>query len=157
MRKILLVGLSLIAMLVSCKNEDDQLSPGQAVLGVYQQVGSDQNDELEFVRTIELKQGQEVIFQGTVRAKGESETLGYQFYYEGTYTLEDQVVVMDFNETFSLTDPDITYVPKEELTEIERGFSLDDRYFISEDYQELSYICPPNALCAPPTPFEKIN
>lgn len=147
--------IALIALLSSCKNEDE-LSPSKAVLGVYQQSQVDYIDGLTFFNTMELKAGNQVIFQGFFREKGESEILGYQFYFEGTYTLEDDVVVMDFENTFVLSDPDITYVPKEELPQIERDFTLDERYKVSEDYQELSYICPPNAFCAPPVPFVKV-
>ena len=147
---------ALVFILAGCKNEDD-LNPSQAVLGVYQQSQVDYIDGLTFFNTIELKAGNQVVFQGFFREKGESEILGYQFYFEGTYTLEGDVVVMDYENTFVLSDPDITYVPKEELTQIERDFTLDERYKVSEDYQELNYICPPNAFCALPVPFIKIN
>ena len=155
MKNRVYILIALIVLLSSCKNEDE-LSPSKAVLGVYQKVDVDFNDELSLFRTFELKAGNKVVFQGFFREKGESEKLGYQFYFEGTYTLEDDVLVMDYENTFVLSDPDITYVPKEELPQIERDFTLDERYKVSEDYQELTYICPPNAFCAPPVPFVKV-
>ncbi|MBN3518979.1 hypothetical protein JYB62_03110 [Algoriphagus lutimaris] len=157
MKRNIAIVMSFMAILFSCKNEDDELNPGQAILGIYQKTDRDLSDELDFVRRIELKQGQQVVAQGTVKNKGESATLGFQYYYEGTYKLEGKVVVINFTKTFHLTDPDISYLPKDELPEVSREFFFEDRYKVSDDYQELIYICPPNALCVPPTPFEKIN
>ncbi|WP_373398728.1 hypothetical protein V8V91_03250 [Algoriphagus halophilus] len=149
--------MSLLVISVGCNREDDEFNPGQAILGIYQKTDREISDELDFVRIIELKQGQKVVAQSTARKKGQSEDLGFQYYYEGTYKLEDNVVVINFTETFQLTDPDISYVSKDELTEIIREYFFEDRYSVSEDYQELTFICPPNALCMPPIPFERIN
>ena len=157
MKRTLVLIMSLLAILVSCSNEDDDLNPGQAILGIYQKTDRDLSDELDFVRSIELKQGQQVVAQSTARNKGGSEDLGYQYYYVGTYKLEGKVLVINFTETFHLTDPDISYLPKNELPEVSREYFFEDRYTVSEDYQELTFICPPNALCMPPTPFERIN
>lgn len=157
MKRTLVLIMSLLVVLVGCNREDDELNPGQAILGIYQKTDREISDELDFVRIIELKQGQKVVAQSTARKKGQSEDLGFQYYYEGTYKLEGNVVVINFTETFQLTDPDISYVSKDELTEIIREYFIEDRYSVSEDYQELTFICPPNALCMPPTPFERIN
>lgn len=157
MKRILLLATVFITVLVSCKNEDDKLSPSQAVLGTYQLTEKDFSEELDFVRIIELKQGQKVVYQTTAREKGGSEDLGFVNYFEGDFTLENDVLILNFTKTFSLTDPDITYVPKNELPEIERDYGFADRYTVSDDYMELFYVCPPNAFCTPPKPFEKIN
>ncbi|MBN3582270.1 hypothetical protein JYB64_07705 [Algoriphagus aestuarii] len=155
MKKSIYFLLGLIVFFSGCKNEED-LNPSQAILGLYQQTQVDYDEDLSFVKTIELNSENQVLYQGFFREKGESEVLGYQFYYEGTYTLDGDVVVMDFENTFQLLDPDITYVPKEDLVEVESEFYFEERYKVSDDYQELYYVCPPNALCIPPVPFIKI-
>lgn len=157
MKRTLVLIMSLLVGLVGCNREDDELNPGQAILGIYQKTDREISDELDFVRIIELKQGQKVVAQSTARNKGQSEDLGFQYYYEGTYKLEGNVVVINFTETFHLTDPDISYLPKVDLPEVSREYFFEDRYSVSEDYQELTFICPPNALCIPPTPFERIK
>ena len=155
MKKNLVLAMSLIAVLIGCKNEED-LNPSQAILGLYQQTQVDYDEDLSFVKTIQLNSENQVLYQGFFREKGELEVLGYQFYYEGTYTLDGSVVVMVFENTFQLLDPDFTYVPKEDLDEVESEFYFEERYKVSDDYQELYYVCPPNALCIPPVPFIKI-
>ncbi|WP_296697902.1 hypothetical protein [Algoriphagus sp.] len=154
--KILLLTL-LLYTIFSCKNEDEKLSPGQSVLGKYQQTQRNSSEEFDFVSIIELKAGGMAIYQGTVREKGGKVDLGFNFYYEGEFTLEEEIVVINYLDIYLLNDPDISYVSKEELNQIEIEDAFSDRYRINENYDELSYICPPNAFCIGESIFEKVD
>jgi hypothetical protein len=62
-----------------------------------------------------------------------------------------------YNDAYQLSDPDITYVTKEELLKLKIEPVFQDQYRITDDYQELYYVCPPNAICITPSPYKKIN
>lgn len=156
MKTNLLLILLLCFFFVSC-NEDDELNPSEAVLGTYQEVQDEIIEEHDVVQTIKLESGNSFIHEWTVREKGASEDLGYQFYGEGTFTMSDGVIELNYDEKYSLVDPDITFVPKEELDLMETDNAAAFRLKVAEDFSSLSYICPPNAFCVEVSVYDRIN
>ncbi|MEN2282981.1 hypothetical protein AAGF08_12635 [Algoriphagus sp. SE2] len=93
----------------------------------------------------------------TVREKSKTEDFGFKFYYEGKYIIEDDIVVINYISIYLLNDPDISYVSKEDLDQIEVEDTFSERYRIRDKFDELSYICPPNAQCIGELIYERID
>ncbi len=154
-QKLLLFPLMLF-IVISCKNEDE-INPNSQLQGNWEykleNVGN--NYELDFVNTLEFKNDGTVYGEAFTTNSETDQILGYRYYFNGTYEIEDGKVIISEKETFQNVFMDTFYVPKEELIYLEEDLGTES-YLIIEDFTKLQIICPPNANCLNIL-FEKTN
>lgn len=147
MKQQLLFTAILLLTIFSCKN-DDEINPNNKLEGKWEfkmeKVGN--NYELDFVNTLEFKVDGTVYGEGYTINSGTDQILGYRYYFNGKYTVEDGKVIINQKETFQNIFMDTFYSPKEDLIYLEEDMGSDS-YLIKENYTKLQAICPPNANC----------
>lgn len=156
MKSNLFLILFFCSFFIGC-SDDNKLNPSEAVLGTYQEILSDLVEGHDVVQTIKLQSGNFFTHESTVRVQGVTEDLGYQFYGEGSFTFWDGVVELNYDKKYALVDPDITFVTKDELDLLETDNAPEFRLGVEEDYNSMTYICPPNANCTEVSVFDRID
>jgi len=152
MKNLFLPVLAVLLIFSSCEDDTELVAP---YLGAYQYIES--KDTLDFVGMIELKEGNQVIEQGTVRNKGEANDLGYTYYRTGTYAIEDNKLRITIDFSTSKNNKDELFVDRGDLS-VNEGFLEGAEYGFSDSYSKLNYLCPPNAFCVGPLPvYKKVN
>ena len=159
MKAKLFPALLLLISLFGCNEED--LSPEAKIQGTYERLllVNDPSGEkkFDFYDTYELRSDGTFYREDVTRNVGSDEVLGFRTFANGTYTLSDGVVTFHYEDFSSMQIEDIPYLPKEQLTFSDlRDFS--DQYKILNNYMQLEYICPSNAMCSSFIPaYTKIN
>ena len=147
MKQNLLVSGLLLFFAFGCSKEDD-IIPTNQLEGKYEfvmeKVGN--NYELDFVNTLEFKADGSVYSEGFTTKTGTDEVLGYRFYFNGKYEIEDGKVSITGKEVFQNVFMDTFYAPKNELIYLEEWLGSEN-YLIKEEFKELHNICPSNANC----------
>ncbi|MBN3582271.1 hypothetical protein JYB64_07710 [Algoriphagus aestuarii] len=145
-QKLLFIGL-LLFFAFGCSKEDD-IIPSNQLLGKYEfimeNVGN--NYELDFVNTLEFKIDGSVYGEGFTIKSGTDQVLGYRFYFNGKYEIEEGNVIISEKEVFQNMYTDIFYAPKNEFIYLEEGMGSEN-YLIKSEFKELHSICPPYADC----------
>ncbi|SEG38641.1 hypothetical protein [Algoriphagus boritolerans] len=160
MKAKLLPILMLLFGLISCNDED--FSPEAKIQGTFELVLSVINqstDEIEFdfYNTYELRSDGTFYREDVTRNVGSDEVLGFRTYGDGTYTISDEIVTFQYENFYSMQIEDIPYLPKDQLTFSESGKNS-DQYRVLNNYTQLEYICPSNALCSSIIPpYTKID
>ena len=153
--KLLLVSFLLLSVF-SC-NSDDDINPENKILGLYEfkleKVGN--NYELDFVNTLKFEQNGKVYGEAITVKSGTNDVLGYRYYFNGTYEIAENKVIISNREIFQNAFMDTFYAPKESLIYLEEDYG-NESYLILDGFQMLQNTCPPNANCFIMN-FEKIN
>lgn len=145
-QKTLLVAMILFT-LFSCKNDDD-INPNHSLEGKWEfkmeKVGN--TNEFDLVNTLEFKANGTVYGEGYTTNTGSDRILGYRYYFNGKYKVEDGKVIINQRETFQNVMMDSFYSPKDDLIYLEEDMGSES-YLIKENYKELQNICSINANC----------
>ncbi|WP_339699498.1 hypothetical protein [Algoriphagus aquimarinus] len=157
MKTKLLPLFALFVILFSCK-DDEEISPNAKIEGKY--VSSVEietsGDKLDLVNTLEFNSDGTFYAENYTTETGKDEILGYRSYYNGTYSIIDGKVTLQWQDYYTMNFFDIYYLPKADLT-LSDGMDYSSNYDINENYTQLSFICPPNAYCIASAPYVKIN
>ena len=149
--------LVLILALFSCNDED--LSPESRVQGAYEyvyQFNQGWGDELfDYVDRIELKSDGSFYKENVTKNLDSDDVLGYRGYSSGTFTVSEGIVTLHFDEVHYMTVADVNYLPKDQLTLL--ADASDMHYKVLENYSQLEFICPSNALCGTLSIFERVE
>lgn len=151
--------------LFSCNDEDP--SPEAKVQGTYVSLltgrsGSGE-EEFDFYDSFELRSDGTFYQEDATRNVDSDEALGYRTIANGTYTISDGVVTLHYEDFYSMQIEDVPYLPKDQLTFSDmRGyinpFGNIYQYRVLNNYTQLQYICPSNALCSSNLPiYTKID
>ena len=151
--KIILAFL-FFAFLFSCKEEQMDMKPDQEELGKYQM--EVKGNTYDLINIIELKIGGNVIGSGIIKNAGESEDLGYNYYFAGKYTIKDDVISIFQESYFQTASPSILFDSREMLVLVKAGSEISD-YAIKSNYTELHFICPPENLCVNQLIYKKVD
>lgn len=151
--KINVLCFLLLAFLVLSCNDEDK-NPDKTLIGTWELVNK--GSEFDGASTFEISADGTIKGMNTIRKKDSRTVLGYQSVFSGTYSIEGFNLIIKKNEVAYLTNPDLDYVDKEDLTSIE-GDLGEDRYTINDSFTKLYYSCAPNELCSPPKPYLKIK
>ncbi len=157
MKTRLLPLIALAMLLLSCKDVAEP-SPKLRIEGKY--VSTDEietsGDELNLVNTLEFNSDGTFYAENYTTEVGKDEVLGYRSYYSGTYSILDDKVTLLWEDYYAMNIFDIFYLPKADLT-LSEGTGYSSEYDIEENFNQLVFVCPPNAFCAPSIPYIKIN
>ncbi|WP_296697900.1 hypothetical protein [Algoriphagus sp.] len=151
--KLLLAFLS-ITFFFSCKEEQMDISPAQLELGKYQL--EVKGSTYDLINTIELKIEGNVIGSGIIKNSGESEDLGYNYYFTGKYTMKDDVISVFQESYFQTASPSKLFDSREMLILVMAGSESSD-FIIKSNYTELHLICPSNSLCVDQPIYKKVE
>ncbi|PZX55791.1 hypothetical protein [Algoriphagus chordae] len=151
--KTKLLYLFLIAFLAfSC--DDGDKNPDKTLIGTWELAS--RGSEFDFASTFIISADGTIKGMNTIRKKDSRTVLGYQSVFSGSYTIEGTILIIKRNEVAYLTNPDLDYVDKEDLTSIE-GDLGENWYTINDSFTKLYYSCGPGELCSPPKPYLKIK
>ncbi|SFB20997.1 hypothetical protein [Algoriphagus aquimarinus] len=159
MKTKLLPLFALFFILFSC-NDDDEISPNAKIEGKYR-YNSEGNmswidKTFNFVDVMEFKSDGTVTGESYTTDLGSDTILGYRGYFSGSYTIIEGKVTITYSKSYHMGVEDVNYIPKEELIQSqEEGYTSD--YVNSEDYSQLSFICPSNAYCTFLPVYVKVN
>jgi hypothetical protein len=158
MKAKLLPVLLLLLGLFSC-NEEDQ-SPEAKVQGAYEWVYQDNqgwsDDLFDYVNTFELRSDGTFYREDVTKNLDSDEVLGYRAYGKGTYSIADRVVTLVYDDLYTMAVADLNYLPKDQLTLVEWEHP-GDSFRIVGDYTQLEQFCLPNANCAGPTIYTRVD
>ena len=143
----------LVAFLVLSCNDEDK-NPDKTLIGTWELVNK--GSEFDGASTFEISADGTIKGMNTIRKKDSRTVLGYQSVFSGTYSIEGANLIIIKNEAAYLTNPDLDYVDKEDLTSIE-GDLGEDWYTINDSITKLYYSCGPGDICSPPKPYLKIK
>ncbi|HSF52414.1 MAG TPA: hypothetical protein VLA71_01610 [Algoriphagus sp.] len=150
--------LLLLISLFGCN--DENLSPEARIQGRYEYLyQSDQSwgeGLKDYSNTIELRRDGTFYREEVTRNIGSDEMLGYRGYGSGTYTISEGKVELHHEEIYVMGIADLNYVPKSDLMKMELS-ELPQSYTILNNYTELEYVCPINALCGYLPVYKKLN
>ncbi len=151
--KLLLVFLG-TAFLFSCQDDEKDIMPASPELGKYQM--ELKGNSFDVINTIELKVGGNVLGSGIIQNPGESDDLGYNYYYTGTYTMKDDVISIFQESYFQVAKVGQLFDSREMLVLVQTRSASSD-YLIQSNFTELHYICPPNGICLDEVIFRRID
>lgn|SRR5690606_30573424 len=158
MKAKLLPVLLLLLGLFSCNEEDP--SPESKVQGAYEWVYQDNqswsNDLFDYVNTFELKPDGTFYREDVTKNLDSDEVLGYRAYGKGTYSIVDRVVTFVYDDLYIMAVADLNYLPKDQLTLVEWEHPADS-FRIVGDYTQLEQFCLPNANCASPIIYSRVD
>ena len=145
-QNLLFTGL-LLFFAFGCNKEDD-IIPSNQLQGKYEfkleKVGN--NYEMDFVNTLDFKSDGTVYGEAFTTKAGTEEVLGYRYYFNGEYEIEDEKVTITSTESFHNNLMDTFFAPKRDLV-YEEGGMASEEYFIKDEFQTLQIICPANVNC----------
>jgi hypothetical protein len=149
--------IALVLVIFSCKDVEGP-SPNSRIEGKYVSTVEIETTggKLDLVNTLNLKSDGTFYAENYTTEAGKDEILGYRSYFNGTYTIVDEKVTLEWKESYTMNFFDIYYMPKADLT-LSGGNEFIADYAIELDFTQLSFICPPNAYCTISTPYIKIN
>lgn len=131
--------LVLIFTFSSCSEDESDIN--DPIVGKWSQSYFIDDWNLDLVTTMEFNSDGSMKYYGTVREPGSEVDLGYQFFSEGSFLIEEgRVSVPDF-QYFTTTNINITsgsYVAKEELYAIPGSFG-NRQFEVIEDNQVLLF------------------
>jgi len=151
--KIILLFIA-TGLFFSCKEKEEGMSPIQLELGKYQM--EIKGNTYDMINTIELKIEGNVIGSGIIQYSGESEDLGYNYYFTGKYTKADDVISIFQESYFQVGEAGKLFDSKEMLILVQTRSGSSD-YMIKSNFKELHFICPPNALCMDESIFRRVD
>ncbi|WP_373398727.1 hypothetical protein V8V91_03245 [Algoriphagus halophilus] len=154
--RIQLVAILLIGSFVvfACNEQREGVLPSQPELGKYQM--ELKGNTFDLTHTIELKPSGNVLGWGIIKNAGDSKDLGYNYYFSGTYTLEDGVVSIFQESYFQVGEAGKQYDSKEMLVLVQTRSASSD-YSIKSNFTELHFICPPNSICLEDRIFKRVD
>ncbi|PZX56513.1 hypothetical protein [Algoriphagus chordae] len=157
MKTQLLPLIALLLILFSCKDVEEP-SPNSRIEGKYVSTVEIEmtGGKLDLVNTLNLKSDGTFYAENYTTEAGKDEILGYRSYFNGTYTIVDEKVTLEWKESYTMNFFDIYYMPKADLT-LSDGNEFIADYAIEEDYTQLSFMCPPNAFCTSQEVYLKTN
>ena len=144
--------LLLGTVLFSCIEEKKELDANVAVLGKY--VFEIKGSSFDLINSIDLKPGGNVVGSGIIQNSEESEDLGFNYYFTGTYTIEEDVISIFQESYFQVGEAGKLFDNRDQLVLVQTRSASSD-YLIQSNFTELHYICPPNAICLDETIFVK--
>ncbi|MEN2282982.1 hypothetical protein AAGF08_12640 [Algoriphagus sp. SE2] len=151
--KLILLFLS-IALIFSCKEEEMDMQPSKQELGKYQL--EVKGNTYDLINIIELKIGGNVIGAGIVKNPGGSEDLGYNYYFTGKYTMNDDVISIFQESYFQTASPSKLFDARELLVLVQAGSESFD-FAIKSNYTELHLICSSGNLCLDNPIYKKVD
>ncbi|MEB2781737.1 hypothetical protein U3A58_15165 [Algoriphagus sp. C2-6-M1] len=149
--RLIFIGITAF-LLLGCNDED--VNPKRTIIGTWQSVFH--LSEYDYVSTFEIIPDGTIKGSETLRQKGSPVDLGYASEFAGIYRVEGTKLIVIRNQFSLPTDTKLQYADKELLVSVEDGETIME-YAIESDFSKFYYICPPNASCAPPEPFIKID
>ncbi|MBN3582269.1 hypothetical protein JYB64_07700 [Algoriphagus aestuarii] len=144
MKRTYLYFLFTTLFLISCSEEEKELDPGVAVLGKY--VLEIKGSSFDLINSIDLKPGGNVVGAGIIQKSQESDDLGYNYYFTGTYTIKEDVISIFQESYFQVTEAGKLFEKRDQMTLVQTRSASSD-YLIQSNFTELHYICPPNSIC----------
>lgn len=130
------------------------MQPAQVELGKYQMVM--RGSTYDLINIIELKIGGNVIGSGIIKKSGESDDLGYNYYFTGKYTMEDDLISIFQESYFQTASPSKLFDSREMLVLVKAGSESSD-FVIKSNYTELHLICPSGTLCVDNPIYKKVE
>ena len=113
--------LVLIFTFSSCSEDEDDIN--EPIVGKWSQSFFAEEWDLDVVTTLEFKSDGSMSYYGTVREPGSEVDLGYQFFAEGSFLIEEgRVSVPDFQYFTTMYVTSGSYAAKEELFESQAFF-----------------------------------
>ena len=146
--------LLIVAVLLACNEQKEQMLPTQPELGKYQL--EMKGNSFDLINTIEFKPGGNVLGWGIIRNTGAKEDLGYNYYFSGTYTLEGNEVSIFQESYFQVGEAGKLFDTKEMLVLVQTRSASSD-YSFQANFKELHFICPPNSICLDESIYKRVD
>lgn len=146
-----------ICALISCQEKQDvELTPAQAVLGFYEMETSIKNDEYVLTHSLELKAGGFITGKGLIQKKGENIDLGYNYFFTGSFLLNEDILTVFHESYFQIGDIQKFFDEKNRLVLVQTS-TKGSEFLVNANFSELQFICPPDAVCLEESPFIKVK
>lgn len=150
--------LLLLLIYSSCSDEDS--SPEAKVQGTYESLltgsSGSHEEKFDFYDTFELRSDGTFYREDVTRKVGLDEVLGFRTIANGTYTISDGIVSFHYENFYSKQIEDLPYFPKDQLN-FSDSWDYPDHYRVLNNYTQLEYICPSNAMCGWLPNYTKID
>ncbi|MBN3518978.1 hypothetical protein JYB62_03105 [Algoriphagus lutimaris] len=114
-QKLLFLGM-IVLSIYGC-NQNNEMRPIKELVGPYEfkmeKVGK--NHEIDFVDRLQFKSVGIVYGEGISNISGTNQVLGYRYYFNGSYKIEDGVVNIIETDAFQIDDEDSFFSLKDNL------------------------------------------